>query len=101
MSEPVDTSAEAVENLARFHALSSKLYDAEEESGIRACAVMTNRLLRALAAERDRMRDALQKIAGISNECTWTPKLRPLAAELQGIIRAALSQPPVKDKPDA
>ena len=47
--------------------------------------------MRRVTAERDRMREALQRIAGISNECTWTPRMRPLAAELQDIIRAALS----------
>ena len=51
----------------------------------------------AAIAERDRLREAVRKIAGISNECTWTPKLRPLAAELQDIIRAALPQPPAKE----
>jgi hypothetical protein len=135
MNEPADTSAEAVEHEA------SRLE-------LHFFATYTAALLRALAAERDRLqaevdrqaqeiaslrltlggrtysadvpepigcpipgacvqvaeikrlRDALREIAGISNECTWTPKLRPLAAELQDIIRAALSQPPVKDKPD-
>lgn len=47
--------------------------------------------MQRVTAERDRMREALQRIAGISNECTWTPRMRPLAAELQDIIRTALS----------
>jgi hypothetical protein len=90
MADPVDTSSEAVEREANWLELHG--------------ATSIPALLRALAAERgrlqaecDRLRDALQKIAGISNQCTWTPKLRPLAAELQDIIRAALSQPPVKE----
>jgi hypothetical protein len=58
-----DTSAEAVERLAAFHALSVQRYDADEESGLRACAHMTAATLRALLAraeraeaERDRLR---------------------------------------------
>jgi len=48
-----DTSAVAVERLAAFHALSADRYCADDESGLRACAVMTAATLRALLAERD------------------------------------------------
>jgi hypothetical protein len=51
-----DTSAEAVERLAAFHALSVDRYCAEEESGLKACAHMTAATLRALVAERDAAR---------------------------------------------
>ena len=52
----VDTSAEAVERLAAFHALSVDRYDADEDSGLRACAHMTAATLRALLAENERVR---------------------------------------------
>lgn len=48
-----DTSAAAVERLAAFHTLSADRYCADEESGLRACAVMTAATLRALLAERE------------------------------------------------
>ncbi|WP_368416647.1 hypothetical protein [Falsiroseomonas sp.] len=51
-----DTSAAAVERLAAFHALSADRYCADEESGLRACAVMTAATLRALLTERDAAR---------------------------------------------
>jgi len=56
MSAMTDTSTEAVERLAAFHSLSVDRYDAEEESGLKACAAMTATTLRALAAERDALR---------------------------------------------
>jgi hypothetical protein len=90
MSEPVDTSAEAVERLAAIMAddSDSEMWDA---------SLTVAATLRALAAERDRLREALRKNAGISNECTWTPRLRAVDGEIQDIIRTALSQPPVKE----
>lgn len=45
----------------------------------------------AAVAEAGRLREALRKIAGISNECTWHAHTRKLAAEMQDIIRAALA----------
>ena len=51
-----DTSTEAVEQLAAYHSMSVDRYDAEEESGLKACAAMTAATLRSLAAERDALR---------------------------------------------
>lgn len=45
----------------------------------------------AIAAQLEQAREALRKIAGISNECTWHAHTRKLAAELQAIIRVTLA----------
>lgn len=58
-----DTSAEAVEQMAAFHALSVDRYHAEEESGLRACAHMTAATLRALVIQRNAMRLLMEEAA--------------------------------------
>jgi hypothetical protein len=60
MTKP-DTSREAVERLAHFHALSSERYDADEESGLKACATMTAAMLRTLLAEREAAMRAVER----------------------------------------
>lgn len=47
----------------------------------------------AATARADALAAALRKIAGISNEFTWTKTTRSIAGELQDIIRAALAPP--------
>lgn len=127
MSERVDTSAEAVAQLAgEYRGTMDEdvlhLWAADAVAGLRALAA-ENAALRAdkralaleligrdagieiveterdaataraatLAEEVEKLRAALQKIAGISNQCTWHAHTRKLAHELQDIIRAALA----------
>ena len=58
----------------------------------------TNAARLAAEGDRDRLVEALRKIAGISNECTWAKGTRKLAGDLQDIIRAALTPAPEAPK---
>ena len=83
MTEPVDTSGEAVEALA----LGCEHYS--DDWLILHSADLAD-TLRALAAERDALRAALRTLIGISNELSWSPKTRPIAARVERIISDAL-----------
>lgn len=64
----VNAGAESVESLARFHELSVQRYsDDPEDSGLAACHSMSAAMLRALCAERDRLRAAIQA----HRDCLW------------------------------
>lgn len=55
-----DISTKRAEEVAKFHDLSEQLYaDNPEDSGLRAMHAISATLLRALAAERDALREAL------------------------------------------
>jgi len=56
-----DTSTKRALEVAKFHEVSEELYaDNPEDSGLRAMHHISANLLRALAAERDALRAALQ-----------------------------------------
>jgi hypothetical protein len=83
----IDTSAEAVERLAAFHALSVQRYDADEESGLRACAHMTAATLRALLAERDAERVAREHWQSQVQSTVQRPSLSAAYRFLSGFYR--------------
>ncbi len=56
-----------------------------------AATLTRNQERDALAARVRVLEEALRKVAGIANECTWTPNTRLLANELADIVGAALT----------
>jgi hypothetical protein len=93
-----DTSREAVEMLARFHATSATLYDSDdpEESGGYARGVATAATLRALVDERDALMEALKAYDDAMTSCWGAPEYlpdgNPDAARCWPMARAAIAK---------
>ena len=69
--------------------------DRDDAIEVAHAATLTRNAGRAHIAARLKVaEEALGKVAGIANECTWAPKTRLLANDLADIVRAALTPPP-------
>lgn len=84
-----DTSTKRALEVAKFHEVSEELYaDNPEDSGRRAMHHISANLLRALAAERDALRAALQWL--LNDLQDYPASARPIAA--YDNARAALGE---------
>jgi serine/threonine protein kinase HipA of HipAB toxin-antitoxin module len=86
-----DTSTEAVERLAAIYDGMAVLNPEMGDEAIRRCIIDTAAILRALLAERDRLREALEDIADRFDvlDCELTQDARTA----RDIARTALKEP--------